>query len=80
MSNISKKELEATYAAEQRAIKDNLELLKEEYSSLNSIFDIKKKTAIQEEILKNNEKLILEMQQAANLRSISCSPGITQTK
>lgn len=52
------------YAAEQSCIKDNLELLRQEYSSLNSIFDIKKRTAIQEEIIKNNEKLILEIQNA----------------
>lgn len=65
MANISKKELEATYAAEQAFIKENLNLLQQEYSSLNSIFDIKKRNAIQQEIIKNNEKLILDMQNAS---------------
>ncbi len=64
MANITKKELEATYAAEQSFIKRNIELLKEEQASLGANFDIKKKMALNAEIIKNNQKLINEMEAA----------------
>lgn len=65
MANMTRKELEASFAASRSFIEAENELLKEQHASLSSIWDIKKKTAIQSEIIQNNEKLISEMQKAA---------------
>jgi hypothetical protein len=58
------KDFEAQYAKQNKFLKEEIEMLKEQKNALNTIFDYKRKNAIQSEIDAKNQQTVKQIQDA----------------